>query len=378
MFEIKNTVLATLACLSLTVTAVQAAETVRIEECGKAADGFTFMVDVSGSMQRTVGEMKDEAGKAYDQLIEEGKFQARVRPVPPANDALDKLRRVSLAKAFVKDAAGYALEKTDMTSGLYSLAPFTVMAAGGQRDKETMLKLVDEKLVEDLEAFGRPTWLGQRGFDFLSTPVSGTQSLFIVTDGDFDVQTEGKHKPAEAIQAFLKANPRSCVHVVSAAYTPEEKAAVEALARLPGCVKTEDLEGLMSNDELRHQFYEEAFYKDCAKVPVIELHDVYFDFDKSTLRPEGKVALDKALTVIKANHGEDRVTVVGWTDSMGTDAYNLRLSLRRAEAVKAYLAEKGIALDKLASEGRGESFKYNNGTEEGRQQNRRVELHFEQ
>ena len=63
---------------------------------------------------------------------------------------------------------------------------------------------------------------------------------------------------------------------------------------------------------------------------------------------------------------------------MGTDAYNLRLSLRRAEAVKAYLAEKGIALDKLASEGRGESFKYNNGTEEGRQQNRRVELHFEQ
>ena len=122
----------------------------------------------------------------------------------------------------------------------------------------------------------------------------------------------------------------------------------------------------------------EAFYKDCAKVPVIELHDVYFDFDKSTLRPEGKAALDKALTVIKANHGEDRVTVVGWTDSMGTDAYNLRLSLRRAEAVKAYLAEKGIALDKLASEGRGESFKYNNGTEEGRQQNRRVELHFEQ
>ena len=122
----------------------------------------------------------------------------------------------------------------------------------------------------------------------------------------------------------------------------------------------------------------EAFYKDCAKVPVIELHDVYFDFDKSTLRPEGKAALDKALTVIKANHGEDRVTVVGWTDSMGTDAYNLRLSLRRPEAVKAYLAEKGIALDKLASEGRGESFKYNNGTEEGRQQNRRVELHFEQ
>lgn len=97
----------------------------------------------------------------------------------------------------------------------------------------------------------------------------------------------------------------------------------------------------MSNDELRHQFYEEAFYKDCANVPVIELHDVYFDFDKSTLRREGKAALDKALTVIKANHGEDRVTVVGWTDSMGTDAYNLRLSLRRAEAVKAYLAEKG-------------------------------------
>lgn len=99
-------------------------------------------------------------------------------------------------------------------------------------------------------------------------------------------------------KAFLKANPTSCVHVVSAAYTPEEKAAVEALARLPGCVKTEDLEGLMSNDELHHLFYEEVFYKDCAKVPVIELRDVYFDFDKSTLSPEGRAALDKALTVI--------------------------------------------------------------------------------
>lgn len=372
----KKMALATLACLSLTAVSAPSAETVRMENCGKVADGFTFMVDVSGSMQRTVGDMKAEANKAYEKLIEEGKFQARMRPVPPANDAVDDLRRVALAKAFVKEASTYALDKTEMTSGLYSLAPFTVMGEGQQRDKDSMLKLVDEKLVEDLEVFGRPTCLGQRGFEFMSTPLSGSQSMLIITDGDFEVDTEGKQKPAEAIRAFLKANPTSCVHVISAAYTPDEKAAIEALSQLPGCVKTENLEELMSNDELRHQFYEDAFYKDCAKVPVIELHDVYFDFDKSTLRPEGKAALDKALTRIKTHHEGDQITVVGWTDSVGSDAYNLKLSQRRAEAVKAYLAEKGVALDKLSAEGRGESSKYDNNTEAGRDQNRRVELHF--
>ena len=56
------------------------------------------------------------------------------------------------------------------------------------------------------------------------------------------------------------------MHVVLLRPIPQAEAAVEAR---PGCVKTEDLEGLMSNDELRHQFYEEAFYKDCANVPVI-------------------------------------------------------------------------------------------------------------
>lgn len=376
MFVIKKMALATLACLSLTVVSAQSAETVRMENCGKLAEGFTFIVDVSGSMMKTIGDVKAEANDAYEALAAEGHPQARNRPVPPANEQIDDLRRVSLAKVFVKEASNFALSHTDMTAGLYSVAPFTVMAKNDRYDKDAFNDLIDRKLVENLEVFGRPSWLGQRGADYLKMPVQGAQSMIIVTDGDFDLKTEGKQNPAEAIQAFLKANPASCVHIVSAAYTPAEQQAIEALSQLPGCIKTTELEALMTNEAIRQDFYDEVFYKDCAKVPVIELRDVYFDFDKSTLRDESKATLDKALSVLKHRDASEKITVVGWTDAKGSDAYNQGLSERRAEAVKTYLQANGIAAERLEAVGKGESTRYDNETAEGRFQNRRVELLF--
>ena len=68
------------------------------------------------------------------------------------------------------------------------------------------------------------------------------------------------------------------------------------------------------------------------------------------------------------------VVLEGWTDSVGSDAYNKTLSQRRAESVKAYLIEEGLAADKLEAKGMGKSFKYDNSNADGRYLNRRVEV----
>ena len=110
---------------------------------------------------------------------------------------------------------------------------------------------------------------------------------------------------------------------------------------------------------------------------VVELQDVLFDFDKAELTAEGKEILQKALKVVESREPSERFTILGWTDWTGSDAYNAELSQRRAEAVKAFFEENGVAAERMDSQGRGKSFLYDNSTKEGRRLNRRVELLFE-
>jgi OmpA-OmpF porin, OOP family len=104
--------------------------------------------------------------------------------------------------------------------------------------------------------------------------------------------------------------------------------------------------------------------------------DALFDFDKSVLRPDGKKSIDDALAKLRGVDLE-MVIATGHTDSIGTDAYNQRLSERRAAAVKEYLVSKGIAASKITTIGKGESQPVaTNKTAEGRQKNRRVDIEF--
>jgi len=100
----------------------------------------------------------------------------------------------------------------------------------------------------------------------------------------------------------------------------------------------------------------------------------FFDFDKSVLKPEGKAKLDDLVSKIKTINLEV-IIAVGHTDSIGTDAYNQKLSVRRSEAVKAYLVSKGIEKNRVYTEGKGEKQPVaDNKTAQGRAKNRRVEL----
>ena len=102
--------------------------------------------------------------------------------------------------------------------------------------------------------------------------------------------------------------------------------------------------------------------------------DAFFDFDKAVLKPEGRAKLDDLVNKIRGVNLEV-IIAVGHTDSIGTEAYNQKLSVRRAEAVKAYLVSKGIERNRVYTEGKGEKQPVaDNRTKQGRAKNRRVEI----
>jgi OmpA-OmpF porin, OOP family len=82
--------------------------------------------------------------------------------------------------------------------------------------------------------------------------------------------------------------------------------------------------------------------------------DTLFDFDKSTLRPDGRRELDNLMERLKLID-IDSIIDIGHADRFGSDAYNRKLSLRRAESVKAYLVSKGIPANRILTDGKGKS-----------------------
>ncbi len=114
--------------------------------------------------------------------------------------------------------------------------------------------------------------------------------------------------------------------------------------------------------------------KPAAAAKVTYAADAFFDFDKAVLKPEGKAKLDDLVSKVKGINLEV-VIAVGHTDSVGGDSYNQKLSVKRSEAVKAYLVSKGIEKNRVYTEGKGEKQPVaDNKTVEGRAKNRRVEI----
>lgn len=105
-----------------------------------------------------------------------------------------------------------------------------------------------------------------------------------------------------------------------------------------------------------------------------ETSNIRFQFDKSNLTAEAQQNLDKVIKVFK-DYPDTNILVLGYTDSKGSDSYNLGLSKKRAQSVADYLSKNGVSSSRLKVEGRGEEDpRFSNDTEEGRAGNRRVEF----
>ncbi|HEY5122651.1 MAG TPA: OmpA family protein [Ignavibacteria bacterium] len=106
----------------------------------------------------------------------------------------------------------------------------------------------------------------------------------------------------------------------------------------------------------------------------VRLNNIFFDFNKSILKPESFQELDRVVKLLNENP-KIEIEISGHTDNVGTDEYNLTLSIERANSVVAYIISKGISQTIITAKGYGKSVPVaTNDTEEGRQLNRRVEF----
>jgi len=135
-----------------------------------------------------------------------------------------------------------------------------------------------------------------------------------------------------------------------------------------------ELDQQQLRQQLLAQFNMILSTRDTARGLIVNMSDVLFDFNKYTLRPGAREKLAKISGIILAHPGL-KLEVDGYTDSIGSDEYNLKLSDQRADAVRGYIVGQGLSAENIASKGFGkENPVASNDNAAGRQQNRRVEL----
>jgi len=181
--------------------------------------------------------------------------------------------------------------------------------------------------------------------------------------------------PADAIEECDGAisKPAAAAPAPSPAPAPTQKLAAEPE---PDAVVYAEEETVLAEDE--PDMPAPAPAAAAAAAPTAEKvtfsADAFFDFDKSVLKPEGKTTLQNLVAQLK-NTDIEVVVATGHTDWTGSDAYNMKLSMRRAKAVKAFLVSRGIPEARVFVEGKGERNPIaDNHTKEGRAKNRRVDI----
>ena len=133
-----------------------------------------------------------------------------------------------------------------------------------------------------------------------------------------------------------------------------------------------EFEQQLASERSAHQVEIERLENENLKITMNS--EVSFDFNSAAIQPAFTGTLDKVNDII-SRYSRTNVKVVGHTDSVGSTAYNQRLSEDRAKSVAWYMEDSGVAPQRVSTEGRGESEpRANNETEAGRQLNRRVEL----
>jgi OOP family OmpA-OmpF porin len=269
-------------------------------------------------------------------------------------------------------------------SGVNTFAPFDTQLAPSTFRRAAVAPAI-ASIDTSYDPFNRitPMGFGLDKIDPVLATLNGSTALIIFTDGNSNY---GNDPVAEA-QALYNKYPNLCIHVVSYADKDHGKQVVSQIRALKSCSVAGDPR-VMAGDAGMKKFVRDVFYTGVpdaaparAMAPVaasgacesITFGNLNFGFDKFLITKEMEPAMEQAATLLK--NSTCRVfTITGHTDSVGTDAYNQKLSERRANSVAKWITQKGYT-GQLNVVGKGKSApKFDNTTSDGRHLNRRVEI----
>lgn len=331
-------------------------------------DNFVIVLDASSSM-----------GDLYKG---NEKFDMAVQIVNRMNQTLPELGQNGALRSF-----GHSPAVSDKNTVLfYGMEKYSTKALG-------------EKLKKISEAGGTSpmhTALDASGKEELKS-VSGKTAVIIISDGQPESSLESPItlKAAQALKDQLGAG--LCYYPIYVGDDKKGAVLMDEIARIGKCGFSSNADNLLTNAGMA-KFVEDVFLTKkpmapatkaaappAAPAPVVlkgtnaqgiwVVDEAYFDFDKSVVKPKAFDFLNQVADVLKT-YPQITLKVQGHTDSIGTKEYNDALSIRRAQAVKTYLMNRGISGDRMTLEG----FNFSkpvapNSTPEGRALNRRVELH---
>jgi OOP family OmpA-OmpF porin len=301
----------------------------------KKVDSFAFVTDVSGSMM-----LPSENAPGTEPKIVQAK------------------RLMDLINARVPEL-GYK-------AGLFTVCPPAATIQTGEWNRLAYGNAI-AALPTNLPVYGRMTPLGR--------DISALQPSLNLNNGALLLVSDGwKNLGPDAVASFRSALQATGakLHVISLADSAEGEATLKALSAL-AAEPCHDARELLLNSVALDAFVKHVFYDEAA--PVIWT-SVYFDTAKWHLRPEAAATLDKAIaTINNTPRGARTIHVEGFADAQGgVNTGNQALSAHRANAVREYLESKGVPADKIYTRGNNVSFKFNNATDRGRHDNRRVDL----
>lgn len=293
--------------------------------------------------------------------------------------SVDGTAKIDTAKKALA-SMNQAIPELGYTSALYTFAPVAAYAAPAEYNTKDMCGAIGA-VSSDFDIFGRQTPMGNGiiDLDAVLSGLSGKTAVIMVTDG---ASNTGADPVAQAQAVYAKYGGNVCFHVVSLADTAAGQMIVDEIRALNNCSVSATAAGLGDAATL-NKFVEEVFWMEKAEVvpapapaPAVPESIVFrlnFDFDKYDIKDNEVPKLEQALMIMKENPGKT-FELEGWTDSIGSDEYNMGLSQRRADTVKSWLVGNGMDAALLKAVGKGKSFKFDNSTKDGRFQNRRVEI----
>jgi OOP family OmpA-OmpF porin len=318
---------------------------IRVEEVfEKVTDNIVVLFDASGSMAQTYKETG--------------------------------MPKVEIAKKLLKDRG--EIPELGYNAGLYVFTPWETFYEMQPYDQAKMAAAIDQVPASNLATRATPLGQGIQNLGPILEGVSGKTTIFIFSDGTYTFRP--RINPVNAARDLAQKHDVT-YYVISSAQTDKQKKLLDDIAAVNEGSRVVSFDTFLANPD----YYTGALYvvktneitEEIIKQKVVgfALRNIQFDFDKADVRPEYMDEME-ALAKFLEEHPNATGLIQGFTDSTGPEEYNLRLSHRRVESLRDYLAQNfNLDPGRLVLQWYGPANPVaSNATMEGRAKNRRVEV----